>query len=98
MRGAIFGIVGLLALEAPALAATPTACDAVSHEWTAAGFSAPVKPSQARVLGNAGYETTGPDYQQMIVAIHRACDPRDPDAAQQAAVAEELLRRSKGSL
>ena len=98
MRGMVFGFFGLLALQAPALAATPAACDAVARDWRAAGFSSPAKPSQARVLGNAGYQTTGPQYRQMVQAIHRACDPRDQDAAGQAAVAEALLHRSNSAL
>lgn len=98
MRRMIFGFVGFLALQAQALAATPAACDAVVRDWHAAGFSSPAKPSQARVLGKAGYETNGPEYRQMTEAVRQACDPRDQAAARQAAAFETLLHRSKGAL
>ena len=99
MRRVIFAIVGLLAVQAPALAATPSACQIVGADWRAAAFSSPAKPAQARVLGSAGYETTGAGYRQIAQAIHHACDPHDPtDAARQAAVAETLLHGGKGGL
>ncbi len=99
MRKMILGLVGLCALEAPAMAASPAACDAVGRDWQAAGFSSPAKPAQARVLGSAGYETSGPELQQMVRAIRRACDTGNPaDAVQEAAMAQTLLHHAKGGL
>jgi len=99
MRSVIFGALGLLALQAPAMAATSAACDAVGRDWQAAAFSTPAKPAQARVSGNAGYETSGPQFQQLMRAIRQACASDDQAAAlQQAAVAEGLLHRGKAGL
>lgn len=99
MRSVFFGFIGLLALQAPAMAATSPACDAVARDWRAAGFSSPAKPAQARVLGNAGYETSGPQFQQMMRAIRHACGTDDQAvAAQQAAVVETLLHSGREGL
>jgi hypothetical protein len=99
MRSVFFGFIGLLALQAPAMAATSPACDAVVRDWQAAGFSSPAKPAQARVLGNVGYATSGPQFQQMMQAIRHACDTDDQVVAgQQAAVAETLLHSGKDAL
>lgn len=99
MRRVIFGFLGLLAAHAPAMAATQAACDAVGRDWRAAAFSSPAKPAQARVVGSGGYETSGPQYQQMVRAIRHACDADDQTVAgQQAAKAEALLHHAKDSL
>jgi hypothetical protein len=96
MRSVVFGFLGLLALQAPAMAASNGACDAVASDWRAAGFASPAKPAQARVLGHAGYEVSGPQYQQMMGAIRAACQAGDQaTAVQQAATAEALLHRAK---
>lgn len=99
MRSVIFGTLGLLALQAPAMAATSAACDAVGRDWQAAAFSAPAKPAQAQVWGRAGLETSGPRYQQMMQAIRHACATSDQTVAvQQAAMAEALLHSGKDGL
>jgi len=99
MRSVIFGAFWLVALQAPAMAATSAACDAVGRDWQAAGFSAPAKPAQARVSGNVGYETSGPQFQQMMRAVRRACASDDQAVAvQQAAIAEALLHRGRTGL
>jgi hypothetical protein len=99
MRNVVFGFIGLLALQAPVLAATPAACDAVARDWQAAAFSSPAKPAQARVQGSVGYETSGPGYRQMMQAIRHACATADQTVAtQQAGVAEALLRHGKDGL
>ena len=78
------------------MAASNGACDAVASDWRAAGFASPAKPSQARVLGRAGYETSGPQYEQMIGAVRAACQAGDQaTAVRQAAAAEALLHRAK---
>ncbi len=78
MRKMLLGALGLLALQAPAFAATTpaaactTALDAVTADWRAASFSSPAKPAQARVLGAGGHETSGADYRQTMQAIRHA--------------------------
>jgi hypothetical protein len=94
MRRVIYGFFGLLALQAPAMAASNTACSTVGREWHAAAFATPAKPGQARVQGSAGYETSGPGFGRMMQAIRETCGSSDPAmAVQQAAVAEALLHR-----
>lgn len=99
MRSVILGVLGSLALQAPAMAATSAACDAVGRDWQAAGFFAPAKPAQARVSGNAGYETSGPQFQQMMRAVRQACASDDQAVAvQQATMVEALLHRGRAGL
>jgi len=71
MRKVIFGLLGMLLVGAPALAETNGACQTRGEEWRQAAFSSPAKPSQARVLGRAGHETSGPALQQMTQALRR---------------------------
>ncbi|GGF18820.1 hypothetical protein GCM10011611_25880 [Aliidongia dinghuensis] len=101
MRKLLLGSAGLLALATPmlALAAPNAACDAVAGEWRAAGFAAPAKPAQFRVLGRAGRETSGPELLTIAQAIHAACSATDPAVAnREAALAEALLQHGKAGL
>ncbi|MDB5363123.1 MAG: hypothetical protein JWO51_4420 [Rhodospirillales bacterium] len=99
MRSAIFGFFGLLAVQAPAVAAPSAACDAVGNDWRTAAFSSPAKPAQARVAGSAGYQASGAEYRQMMQAIRHVCESQDQTVAvRQAAVAEGLLHHAKGGL
>lgn len=108
MRKIIFGVLGLLALQAPAFAATApaatcsSALDAVTAEWRAASFSSPAKPAQARVPGLAGYETSGPGHQQISQAIRHAaaaCRAGDQSAARQwTETAQSLLQHDRGGI
>jgi hypothetical protein len=108
MRRYIFGILGLGLLAGHAsvgLAAAPAgacaaAVDAVATDWQEASFATPAKPSQARVLGRHGYETTGPQFLRMahmIGAAASAC--REGDEASGIRLsrsAQDLLRQSHG--
>ena len=108
MRKMFFGVLGLMALQTPAFAATTpaTACTSAlataTADWRAASFSSPAKPAQARVLGHAGYETSGPGYRQMTQAIRQAeaaCRAGDQATALQSAdVAESLLQHSRDGI
>ena len=105
MRKLFVGVLGLLALQAPAFAATTpvAACSSalatVTADWRAASFPAPAKPAQARVLGLTGHETSGPGYRQMTQAIRQAeaaCRVGDQATAlQSAGVAEALLQHGR---
>ena len=105
MRKMLFGALGLLALQAPAFAATTpaaactTALDAVTADWRAASFSSPAKPAQARVLGTGGHETSGPHYQEMMQAIRHAaaaCKAGDQATALRwTEAAQDLLQQSR---
>jgi hypothetical protein len=97
MRKMLLGCFGLLALQAPAMAASSAACDAAAAQWRDAALSSPAKPAQLRVLGRAGHETSGPEYQTIAQAIRKACGTSDPVVArQEAAVAERLLGQKNG--
>ena len=48
-----------------------TPLGALLREWDRAGFSAPSKPLQYRVVGRNGYETSGPGY-NAIAALMRS--------------------------
>jgi len=105
MRKIIFGALGLLALQAPAFAATSPAAtctaalDAVTADWRAASFSSPAKPAQARVTGEAGHEMSGQLYQQMTQAIRHAaaaCRAGDQPTAQRwTETAQNLLQHGR---
>jgi hypothetical protein len=99
MRKLLLGCFALVALQAPALAAPGPSCDAVAGEWHAAAFASPAKPSQFRVVGQAGHETSGPEYRTIAEAIRQACGSADPVVArQEAALADTLLQRGRNGL
>jgi hypothetical protein len=81
--------------EAGSSAASLTALLA---EWDRAGFVAPIKPTQYRVLGRNGYVTSGPGYYAMVSLIRSAVNDtregRDRNASAKIIQARSLLAAS----
>jgi pectin methylesterase-like acyl-CoA thioesterase len=73
---------------------------ALLAEWDRAGFVAPIKPTQYRVLGRHGYVTSGPGYYAMVSLIRSAKNDirkgRDHDASAKIAQARSLLAANRG--
>jgi len=71
---------------------------ALLAEWDRAGFVAPIKPTQYRVLGRNGYVTSGPGYYAMVSLIRSAVkdarEGRDQDASAKIAQASSFLAAS----
>src|SRR5271167_4457666 len=71
---------------------------ALQSEWDRAAFQAPDKPSQYRVYGRDGYETSGPEYDTLVTLMRSAETEvqagRDRKAATNIAEARSLLAAS----
>lgn len=93
MRTGLFTLIGMAmvavgssagAAETPSVVVVGPAAGPACHDlsrlssaWDAASYSAPEKPMQFYVLGQNGYQTTGPGYRSMVAELRKeaqACE------------------------